>query len=241
MSVTEEFERWRKRKGPEDSWGLAWFLASQLCQRFYASHGIVPYVIVRSGLGYYGIALQRLPCKVSSEERSSIGRLTMGGNAEDWRRGSDEIGGHGLNLITKCESGAPTSFLVGELLRYFDFPIYPPKGHLHCRHKRWGASYQLCFDIATILALRHENIFILNNPDHVAGFRDFDKSLIIKEDPGTFVITANANTVILRGDGNLIAPERKDLWNEYMRGMSVKELADIIEGLLGLCSKKRKA
>jgi len=52
--------------------GLAWFLAYQFCQRYYVSHGIVPNVIDHDGLGYYGIRLDPLPCKVNGSEVTKL-------------------------------------------------------------------------------------------------------------------------------------------------------------------------
>jgi hypothetical protein len=52
--------------------GLAWFLAYQFCQRYYVSHDIAPNVIDHDGLGYYGIRLDPLPCKVNGSEVTKL-------------------------------------------------------------------------------------------------------------------------------------------------------------------------
>ena len=51
---------------------MAWFLAYQFCQRYYVSHDIVPNVIDHDGLGYYGIRLDPLPCKVNGSEVTKL-------------------------------------------------------------------------------------------------------------------------------------------------------------------------
>ena len=70
MSIDTVFESWRQNK--EGDWGLAWFLAYQFCQRYYVSHDIVPNVIDHDGLGYYGIRLDPLPCKVNGSEVTKL-------------------------------------------------------------------------------------------------------------------------------------------------------------------------
>lgn len=84
MSAATEFERWRTRSSPESDWGLAWFISNELCKRFYASHGIAPWVINHDGLGYYGISLNQRRCKASPKQVEPYGRLTIGGNVEKW-------------------------------------------------------------------------------------------------------------------------------------------------------------
>lgn len=38
MNLLSEYKRWRDRQA--GGWGLAWYLAAELCQRFYRSHGV---------------------------------------------------------------------------------------------------------------------------------------------------------------------------------------------------------
>lgn len=87
MNAFSLFEHWRLVKSPDRSWGLDWFLANEICKRFYASHGIVPWVIDHEGLGYYGIMLNQLQCKVSEKSCRPFGRVTMAGDVENWRTG----------------------------------------------------------------------------------------------------------------------------------------------------------
>ncbi len=42
------------RKRYNQGWGLAWHLASELCDRFHTSHGITFETVLHGGLGYYG-------------------------------------------------------------------------------------------------------------------------------------------------------------------------------------------
>ncbi|MDP5460059.1 hypothetical protein [Alishewanella sp. SMS8] len=103
MELPSLFEQWRTIKGPKNSWGLSWFLASQLCRRFYASHGIVPWVICHEGMGYYGISLHKLPCKVNGIDNATLGRFSIAGNVENWLTGGP--GDHACNLIDQCLNG----------------------------------------------------------------------------------------------------------------------------------------
>lgn len=79
MDLTSRFEYWRQIRTPRNSWGLAWFLASELGQRFHASHGLLPWVIAQHGLGYYDIGVNRLPSAINPTESEPLGRFTRGG------------------------------------------------------------------------------------------------------------------------------------------------------------------
>ena len=50
MDLHTEFEDWRRRR--DQGWGLAWYLAAEVMERFYASHGIAAVEIEKEGLGY---------------------------------------------------------------------------------------------------------------------------------------------------------------------------------------------
>ena len=240
MSVTALFKHWRALKRPHRSWGLAWFLSCEMCKRFYASHGIVPWVTSREGMGYYGITLDRLSCPVNGRPQElsgeSIGRFTMGGNAENWQTGSP--GDHGCNLVDPCAAGASTESLIASAVSHFRIPPFPPQSHLSCRHKRWGASYVLCFEIATLIALRFESneIEIWNHPYHtrrVIEQRDPDASM--KEHPGAFLfrLQSGGPQVCLVGDGRLLDNSRLNLWQEYMNGESATTLSNHVIHKLG--------
>ena len=221
MSIVDAFKRWRADHTAGQSWGLAWFLANEICQRFYASHGIVPWVISHEGLGYYGIGLHELSCRVhgnQSYNQSALGRLTMAGNVENWKIGGP--GDHGLE-------GTNTEDLVKAAIHQLGLPSLPRKSHLHCRHKRWGSSFVLCFEVATLLALEHEGrVAIWNYPGMTERtIRPIDPDCDMKEHPGAFVFQAADETVALRGDGLLLGEHSDNLWGEYMQGASASALA----------------
>ena len=229
MSPATLFEHWRAIKNPGRSWGLAWFLAFEMCKRFYASHGIVPWVISHEGLGYYGITLNVLPCAVNGVSDESLGRFTAGGDAENWHTGSP--GDHGCNLIEPCSNGAPTGSLIASAVAHFRIPPFPSKSHLSCRHKRWGASYELCFEIATLIALRFESeeLGIWNHPEHTRRAIDqFDPDKHMKDHPGAFLFTANGSEVLLAADGRLLDGSHLNVWKEYMTGTTAIALSNLI-------------
>lgn len=89
-------------------WGLAWYLATAIGERFYCSHGIAPSVLVHEGLGHYGMGIGYCGCLVKKQE--SLGRFTMGGNVENWRTGGP--GDHGLKLEERAAAGELTSILI---------------------------------------------------------------------------------------------------------------------------------
>lgn len=220
------FAQWR-RDGAE-GWGLAWYLATQFCRRFYASHGIVPTVIAHDGLGYYGIKLSTLPCgfHASSED---LGRLTMEGDIEDWRRGSPPS--HRLPLHEMCTGGTPTPELVRRALAHLDLPTRPAKPHLTCRHKRWGASYELCFALAATLAMRtcEGSLQIWNDPALIRRqLEAADPQAGLKEHPGAFLFVFNGRQALLRGDGQLLGQTPRDLWDQYMKGADLDDLSSFV-------------
>ena len=235
MDLTSRFECWRQLRSTQNSWGLAWFLASELCQRFHASHGLAPWVIAHDGLGYYGIGINRLPCAIHPTESEPLGRFTSGGDVENWRSGSP--GDHGAKLMRQCADGMATSELVAAAIRHLDLPPYPAKSHVSCRHHRWGASYVLCFQLAACLALRYnfDEIEIWNHPLHTRPLLlEHDPKWSMHEHPGLFVFSANGKTVCIAGDGRVLDESEANVWERYMAGDSAAVLAKWLAQRLAL-------
>lgn len=229
MGLSSRFECWREVRDPKKSWGLAWFLAAEFCRRFYSSHGLVPWVITHEGLGYYGIQINRVRCGVHGDKSEPLGRFTMCGNAENRRTGAP--GDHGLKLVEQCDRGLPTEELIQAAIAYFEQPALPPKSHLSCRHKRWGGSYALTFDVAAYLALRHEvdDLAIWNHPVHTERkIKERDPKANMKEHPGAFLFARNDREVLVAGDGRILDDSGESLWQEYMCGQSVSGLSELI-------------
>lgn len=130
MSITELFESRQKCKSEKSDWGLRWFLASEICKRYYSSHGIVPWVINKGGLGYYGILFSELACSVHKALRE-LGRLTMFGNTENWLRGGP--GDHRNTLDN--ENNATASTLIAAAISHLELNAFPQIFHLSCGHK----------------------------------------------------------------------------------------------------------
>lgn len=227
------FEHWRNIKRPGQSWGLAWFLASEFCRRFYTSHGLVPWVIDHDGFGYYGITINRLRCSVNQKNGETLGRFTIGGDVENWRTGGP--GGHRCNLMERCANGVSTEQLIFMAISHLAIPTIPPKSHLPCRHKRWGPSYEMCFEIATLIALRYEDdeIAIWNHPEHIRQtLQSRDSNPQMQEHPGAFLFTMGEKNICLAGDGRLLDGSPRNLWTEYMSGKTTFELSNSIIRLL---------
>lgn len=235
MDVSSLFEVWRTPSARQNDRALAWFLAYQFCRRFYASHGIVPHVVAHEGLGYYGIQLDYVPCKVNKIERSveSLGRLTTAGDVENWRTGGP--GDRGLKTSELCKLEVPTERLVSLAFGHMGLPTHPSTSHLNCRHKRWGSSFELMFEIATIIALRNpEKIKIWNHPDHTEKLiRERDPKATMHEHLGAFIFSNHSNTdIVIAGDGRWLDESGRNLWEEYMLGHSSYFLAVSIENRL---------
>ena len=236
MDTSALFESWRDLGGKRNEFGLAWFLANQFCRRYYSSHGIAPHVILHEGLGYYGIQLDYLHCKVNGEAQKPLGRFTMMGDVENWLTGC--AGDHALNTSKQFQDGVPTEQLLVQAISHMRIPAFPSQSHLNCRHKRWGRSYELVFEIATILSLRcTENLNIWNHPDHVQRvLQEVDPRVDMQEHLGCFVFLNDDNRVVVAGDGRLLDGSKRNLWEDYMRGISPFSLAMVIESELNLVS-----
>ena len=93
-----------QRKNNKQGWGLSWYLASEICERFHASHGLAVETLAHDGLGFYGIGMRHLPCKANGyRDQKEVGRFTIGGDVENWISGSP--GDHGLALEERAAKG----------------------------------------------------------------------------------------------------------------------------------------
>ena len=233
MSAATEFDRWRFQKNPKSDWGLSWFISNELCKRFYASHGIVPWVISHEGLGYYGITLNQLPCKSAPKKSEPYGRLKMCGDVENWVTGSP--GDHGLNAIRLCRESASREEIVKRAIGHLRFSPRPDDSHFTCRHKRRGSSYVMCYEIAAILALQPTDgvLQIWNHPLHTARVvAELDPQYKMSEYPGSFLFVMKDRQCLLAGDGRLLCGKSEDLWHRYMAGESEDSLAGYIWSVL---------
>lgn len=230
MELAMRFECWREIKNTNTSWGLTWFLAAEFCKRFYASHGLVPRVITKEGLGYYGIAIHQVSCAVHSTATEPLGRFTMLGDVENWRRpGSAD---QRLYLTDKCESGAETSELIHAAVAHLDLSPLPQTSHLSCRHKRWGDSFVLCFEVAAYLALKYDmgELAILNHPAHIdRKLAEKDDQVSMKEHPGGILFGRDDKEVLIACDGRFLDGSGANLWIAYMEGLSISALAELVE------------
>ncbi len=230
--LLQNYHYWRKRY--KQGWGLTWYLAAELCERFYVSHGIAPIVVCfPSGPGFYGIGLTQRACRIN--EHVELGRLTAGGNVENWVTGGP--GDHGLNLIDRAEAGVSPDTLIEEAIRHLNFPLLAPPGHTACRHKRWGSSYVLVFRLAALIALRWgEQALVLNHPDQVARKAEPLDPMFraMHEHPGHFVIQIGGNELVLASDGRVLLPsDDGNLWTSYMAGKTSFTLLHQLEDRLG--------
>lgn len=134
-----------------------------------------------------------------------------------------------------CDEGVATEELIQQAIRHFRLEPFPPKTHLECRHKRWGASYELCFELATIIALTYENrVQIANHPVLIQREIDAqDPNRGMKENPGAFIIQGHENSKLLCGDGRLLDGSGENLWEKYMLGATIESLVKQLASGIG--------
>jgi hypothetical protein len=227
MNVSDVFEAWRLKHGSNPNWGLAWFLANEVCQRYYSSHRIVPHVIEKEGLGYYG--LQFDPFNGYGE---SIGRMTAHGNVENWRTGRP--GDHGLETSEMCAKGLPIKQIVEDAIRHLDVPSVPVATHLNSHHEEREKSYELVFEIATILALRNDKrdgFQIWNHLDSAGRLiKELDPSARAKEHLNSFIfLQRGGKKILITSDARLVGEKEDNFWYRFMNGESAWTLALEIE------------
>jgi hypothetical protein len=70
----------------------------------------VPHVIQKEGLGYYGIQLDYLPCKVNGNAPEPLGQICMAGDIENWQQDNMEI------TVLTLQSNVKIMFNLGEEL-----------------------------------------------------------------------------------------------------------------------------
>ena len=237
MDIQQVFQYWRISCHC-NKWGLAWFLANEFCKRYYASHGIAPYVLEHEGLGYYGIALERVDCSINLKSHETLtdnryGRLAMHGDVENWRihNPDDER----LPLEKFCDQGMPTEELVQRAIAHMNLESVPRVSHYNCRHKRWGASITLCFEVCAFLVLfcGDHGLTIWNHPYHTARLiAERDPNAKQKEHLGAFFIRRNNKELLLAADGRLLDGSGRLLWQMYMAGHSPFALAKMLEAKL---------
>jgi len=228
MELRAAFCRWQEQY--KNGWGLAWYLASELCERFYRSHGIVPHVILFEPVGgYYGISLNYVSCSIHGENKESIGRMTMAGDAEDWKEGFTKS--RSLALAGRAASGESVESLLGEAIRFLGIPPYPEASHVNCRHKRWGGSFVLVFQIASLIALQYNNesgMDIWTKPSSWEEMDDrLDAKKNLREHPGYIEMTNGQNRIVVAGDGRVLIPSGVgSLWEAYLQGDSLSTLTE---------------
>ena len=230
LALTYEYWRRRYKRG----WGLAWYLAAEINERFYASHSIRPEVIAHDGVGYYGIAVEQAACRII-RDTTPLGRFTATGNVENCRTGGP--GDHGLDLSKRAADGESPRNMLCDAIRHLGLLSLAPKGHYLCRHKRWGASSQLVFRLAALMALRwNEDVQIWNCADQLARLAgEADPNMAMAEHPGHLIVTCSGRELLFAGDGRVLKPAGcESVWARYMIGESLVSLLRTMESHLGL-------
>jgi hypothetical protein len=230
-SLEAEFADWLADSPDCEGWGLAWYLAAELCSRFYVSHGLMPEVIEHEGLGYYGIALVQAPC--AGRERRELGRMTMSGNVENWATGSP--GDHGLELQQRAARGSAPGELLAEVIRFLGLPIRPDRSHAACHHKRRGASFEMVFRLAAHIAMRAEGRVAIWNGAESGVVRSVVAPEPRREDMAAPIVIEGKQSVVVTSEGLVLEPRGLgSLWKQYMEGASFETLISRVEASAGL-------
>lgn len=214
------FEKWRAQKREESGSRLAWYIAAEIVDRFYVSHGIRASSIQHEGLGYYGIQFSKVGCPVRHGKSKNLGRMTIQGNVENWISGSP--GDHGLKLTSRLLAGEPTEPMIPDAIRHLQLPPFPSTPHTHCHHKRRGESFQLLFRVAALLAME-DRLHIDNGELAFYRGKSLDNLSQTPEHPGYFLF----GKLVVRGDGFVLNPGKNcSLWELWMQGFSEKYIMD---------------
>lgn len=233
MSVLSYYEQYG-RQLHVGSWSLSWCLAAELCRRYHTSHGIQLGVIVREGLGFYGIQIGYTRCRIHGDERDPLGRFTIAGNVENWEvEGTAGIGGHGLKLEGRAAAGEPVDKLLRDAIAYLRLPLRPEKAHTGCRHNRRGASFCLTFDVAATIAIKHPDRARIWTERSVRRY-GVSEPEPDRQHPGYFILSVEGSPCILAGSGEVIQPAQQSLWDRYMAGDELATLVAEVEGWIGL-------
>jgi hypothetical protein len=230
--LTAALDTWRRRHGAAGGWGLAWYLAAELVERFTASRGLLPLVLVHEGIGYYGIGFQLANCGVHQGlglARAQLGRLSRAGNVERWLapQGGFEHATPALwsGDLPPVERGAIATLGIDSL---------PLADHRRCAHFRGAPAFAVVFRTLALLALRHDAaVAILNDPETMpfdpAGDPGFDRLGRL----GYFRVSAGERSVVVAGDGRVLGCDL-DLWASHQTGCRPAELVSLVERALGL-------
>jgi len=238
MSVLEEGLAAFRRHNSE-GWALAWGIAAELCDRFHASHGLVPHVVIRDGLGYYGIRWEHAACPVHGPERRQLGRMSAGGDVENWITG--EPGDHGLEMASQVRAGFRADRLLTGAIAHLGWPPAPIRSHARCRHARDGAAFSLVFRLVARLAIRHDRdtLSVITHPAvlprEVMALRP---QAADAEHQGLVMLRngRSGETLVLSTRGRMLVPDGDSLWQRRMSGEGEDALLARIESVLDLPS-----
>lgn len=214
------------------SWRLAWYLATALCERYYASHGLSPRVISHEGFHYYGIGLFKNCTKLKHSNSSieeMLGRLSAYGNIENWKS-SDQI-----PLSEQLQSGVPVSHLLSQAINCLQLPMKPKGSHTDCVH-RWEATrHVMLFNLIARLAMssRAEELVIHNHPHEVhAVAKRLDPKYESTKSKNYWLIQSDSKEVLISGSGRVIQPHGRHLWEMYLKGAGYTELLEVLKSML---------
>jgi hypothetical protein len=206
------------RQNPNTS-PLSWYLAAEIANRFYCSHGVRP-VVIEYPFGFYGISIQKVGCPIRNGKAKSLGRMTIMGDVENWVTSSP--GDHGLALARRFAEGEPVDGMLAEAIRFLGLSPFPSTSHNNCRHKRWGESYCLLFRLMALLAMKNE-ISVTNGESAYEQGAPIDPKASMKDHPGYFRV----GKVIVRGDGIVLSPAGQgSVWEKWMSGTGEQELME---------------
>jgi hypothetical protein len=233
-TLLDALDAWRRREGWDAGWGLAWYLASVIIDRFNGPAGVVPVVLAHEGLGYYGIRMQLANCSVHKAvglASTSLGRLTKAGNVET-PRGLVEF--NVSVLFSDLKIGAERVAIDA-----FDLMPLCDADHAKCRHAGGAARFALAFRVLAHLALLGGKRVALWNDPQTLSFRPFeDEDFGALGQLGYFEVRGphpDAPPLIVRGDATTRGYTRVpiDLFAEWQRGQTEGELAWFIATLIG--------
>lgn len=214
-------------------WGLCWYYAAAVAERFYTSHGIEPRTILQEGMGFLGIRLVQHPCPGTHGWGAVLGRFSIAGEPVNWAPGTPVIE-DGWSREELLEM--PADFRLMHLLEKLPLPESDAAHRSNCLHRRRGSAYCLMFRLAALFSMRHDVHSGWSVINEKSAMREMARKLDPKYDDSdetTYFLFRGKHDLLVSGDSRIILPgplgNYYDFWDRYVLGEHVEDILGTVE------------